>query len=141
MIAELFELHDRERFEIYAYAFGPDDGSAIRARIRAACDRFIDVADQTYVATSQAIYNDGVDILVDLKGYTQGSRPQIMALRPAPIQVNWLGYPGTVGADCIDYIIGRQLIDQCRHARIGNGIVRSLRAASAEIGRVLANTW
>ena len=105
LIAELFELHDRDRFEIYAYAFGPDDGSAIRARIRAACDRFIDVADQTYVATSQAIYNDGVDILVDLKGYTQGSRPQIMALRPAPIQVNWLGYPGTMGADCMDYII------------------------------------
>ena len=105
LIAELFELHDRNRFEIYAYAFGPDDGSAIRARIRAACDRFIDVADSSYVATSQAIYNDGVDILVDLKGYTQGSRPQIMALRPAPIQVNWLGYPGTMGADCIDYII------------------------------------
>jgi protein O-GlcNAc transferase len=105
LIAELFELHDRNRFEIYAYAFGPDDGSAIRARIRAACDRFIDVADQSYVATSQAIYNDGVDILIDLKGYTQGSRPQIMALRPAPIQVNWLGYPGTMGADCIDYII------------------------------------
>ena len=110
LTAELFELHDRERFEVHAYSYGPDDGSAIRARIRAACDRFINVADQTHVASSQAIFNDGVDILVDLKGYTQGSRPQIMALRPAPIQVNWLGYPGTMGADWIDYIIADAFI-------------------------------
>ena len=110
LIAELFEIHDRNRFEIHAYSYGPDDGSAIRARIRGACDRFTDVADRSYVAASQAIYNDAVDILVDLKGYTQGSRSQIMALRPAPIQVNWLGYPGTMGTDCIDYIIADPFI-------------------------------
>ncbi len=110
LIAELFEIHDRNRFEIYAYSYGPDDGSTIRARIRHACDRFTDVADRSYVAASQAIYNDAVDILVDLKGYTQGSRSQIMALRPAPIQVNWLGYPGTMGTDCIDYIIADPFI-------------------------------
>jgi predicted O-linked N-acetylglucosamine transferase (SPINDLY family) len=110
LIAELFEIHDRNRFEIHAYSIGPDDGSSIRARIRAACDRFIDVADRSYVAASQAIYDDAVDILVDLKGYTQGSRYQIMALRPAPVQVNWLGYPGTMGTDCIDYIIADPFI-------------------------------
>jgi predicted O-linked N-acetylglucosamine transferase (SPINDLY family) len=110
LIAELFDLHDRERFEIHAYSYGPDDGSAIRARIRGACDRFIDVANQSYIATSQRIYDDGVDILIDLKGYTQGARWQILALRPAPIQVNWLGYPGTMGADCIDYIIADPFI-------------------------------
>lgn len=110
LIAELFEIHDRNRFEIHAYSYGPDDGSAIRARIRGACDRFTDVADRSYVAASQAIYNDAMDILVDLKGYTQGSRSQIMALRPAPIQVSWLGYPGTMGTDCIDYIIADPFI-------------------------------
>lgn len=110
LIAELFELHNRNRFEIHAYSYGPDDGSAIRARIRGACDRFIDVANQSYIATSQQIYDDGVDILIDLNGYTQGARWQISALRPAPIQVNWLGYPGTMGTDCIDYIIADSFI-------------------------------
>ena len=110
LIAELFELHDRKRFEIYVYSFGPDDGSAIRARIRGACDRFVDVAERSHAAIAQAIYDDGVDILVDLKGYTQGSRPQIMALRPAPVQVSWLGFPGSMGADCIDYIIADPFI-------------------------------
>lgn len=110
LIAELFEIHDRNRFEVLAYSYGPDDASAIRARIRGACDRFIDVADQSYVAAAQAIYNDAVDILVDLKGYTQGSRSQIMVLRPAPVQVNWLGYPGTMGTDCVDYIIADRFI-------------------------------
>lgn len=110
LIAELFELHDRNRFESFAYSYGPDDGSAIRARIRGACDRFIDVADQSYVATAQQIYNDGVDILIDLKGYTQGARTQIMALRPAPVQVSWLGYPGTMGTNCIDYIMADPFI-------------------------------
>lgn len=110
LIAELFELHDRARFEVLAYSFGPDDGSAIRARIRNACDRFVDVANESYVATAQRIYRDGVDILVDLKGYTQGSRPQIAALRPAPVQVNWLGFPGTMGTEYMDYIIADPFI-------------------------------
>ncbi len=110
LIAELFELHDRNRFEIHAYSYGPDDGSAVRARIRGACDRFIDMAERSYVAAAQAIFDDAVDVLVDLKGYTQGARWQIMALRPAPIQVNWLGYPGTMGSDCIDYIIADPFI-------------------------------
>ena len=110
LIAELFELHDRARFEIFAYSCGPDDGSAIRARIKSASDCFVDVAHESFIAAAQRIYGDGVDILVDLKGYTQGARTQIIALRPAPIQVNWLGYPGTMGTDCIDYIIADPFI-------------------------------
>ena len=110
LIAELFELHDRSRFETFAYSYGPDDGSAIRARIRGVCDHFVDVANQSHIDAARQIYNDGVDILVDLKGYTQGARWQIMALRPAPIQVSWLGYPGTMGTDCIDYIIADPFI-------------------------------
>lgn len=105
LTAELFELHDRGRFEVFAYGYGPDDGSAIRARIKNACDRFCAVAHESYFATAQRIYRDGVDILVDLTGYTLGARTQIFALRPAPVQVNWLGYPGTMGTDCFDYIV------------------------------------
>jgi predicted O-linked N-acetylglucosamine transferase (SPINDLY family) len=105
LIAELFELHDRNRFEISAYSYGPDDGSAMRARIRAGSDRFVDLISHSHIDAARAIYRDGIDILVDLKGYTMGARPQVMALRPAPVQMNWLGYPGTMGNDCIDYIV------------------------------------
>lgn len=105
LIAELFELHDRDRFEVFAYSYGPDDGSAIRSRLRTASDHFIDLAAVSHAEAAQAIYRDGIDILVDLKGYTMGARPQIMALRPAPVQVNWLGFPGSMGTDCIDYIL------------------------------------
>ena len=110
LIAELFELHDRGRFEIVGYDTGPDDGSAIRERIKKACDHFVVLADDSFIDAAERIYRDGVDILVDLKGYTQGARPEIMALRPAPVQVNWLGYPGTMGADFIDYIIADNFI-------------------------------
>ncbi len=105
LCAELFELHDRARFEVVAYSSGYDDGSAIRERIKRACDRFVDVAGESFVATAQRIYRDEIDILVDLDGWTFGARTATLALRPAPVQVNWLGYPGTMGAECIDYIV------------------------------------
>lgn len=110
LVAELFELHDRGRFEVFAYSYGPDDGSPVRARIRRACEHFADVSGESFVDTAQRIRRDGIDILVDLKGYTLGSRPQILALRPAPIQVNWLGYPGSMGAKCVDYILADPFI-------------------------------
>jgi predicted O-linked N-acetylglucosamine transferase (SPINDLY family) len=110
LTAELFELHDRTRFEVFAYAYGPDDGSAIRARIRGACEHFIDISADSHVAAARRIREDGVDILVDLTGYTLGARTWILALRPAPIQVNWLGYPGTLGADCVDVLIADPFI-------------------------------
>lgn len=110
LIAELLELHDRSRFEIYAYSYGPDENSPMRKRLKAACDHFVDIASHTHLGAAQTIYQDEIDILIDLKGYTKGSRVEIMALRPAPIQVNWLGYPGTMGADFIDYIIADNFI-------------------------------
>jgi protein O-GlcNAc transferase len=101
---QLFELHDRSRWEVTAYGYGPDDGSEIRARIRGAAERFVDLAREPDVAAARRIYDDGVDILVDLTGYTFGTRSQILALRPAPVQVNWF-YPGTMGTACADYFI------------------------------------
>lgn len=105
LTAELFERHDRARFRIAAYDLGHDDASSVRSRIRQACERFVDLSRASHEQGARAIYEDETDILVDLTGYTLGARPQILALRPAPVQVNWLGYPGTLGADWYDYIV------------------------------------
>jgi len=105
LLSELIERHDRTRFAVHAYSYGPDDGSAMRQRLVAAFDRFVDVRDLSFTEAAQRIAQDGVDILIDLKGYTADARPQIAAQRPAPIQVNYLGYPGTMGAAFIDYIL------------------------------------
>jgi protein O-GlcNAc transferase len=110
LIAELFELHDRGRFEVFAYSYGPDDGSAIRARIKSACEHFVDIAGDSHVEAARRIQGDGIDVLVDLKGYTLGSRSQIVALRPAPVQASWLGFPGSMGTECVDYIIADPFI-------------------------------
>jgi predicted O-linked N-acetylglucosamine transferase (SPINDLY family) len=105
LIAELIEKHDRDRFEVFGYSYGPDDHSPTRRRLASVFDRFVDVKDASFVEAAQRIKADEVDILVDLKGYTQDTRTQILALRPAPVQVNYLGYPGTMGAPFMDYIL------------------------------------
>src|SRR6266849_6214646 len=105
LMAELFERHDRDRFEVVAYSYGPDDNSPMRARLISAFDRFVDICALSHREAAKRIHADQVDILVDLKGYTHHARPAIMAYRPAPVQVSYLGYPATMGADFIDYII------------------------------------
>nr|WP_247896016.1 hypothetical protein [Azospirillum brasilense] len=105
LLAEVLALHDRSRFQVLAYSYGPDDGSVERRRIRDGVDRFVDIDSLTAEAAAEAIRRDGVDILIDLKGYTGHPRPHIVAARPAPVQVQFLGYPGTLGAPWIDYII------------------------------------
>ena len=93
----LFGLHNRDEFKIFCYSYGKDDGSYYRARIQHDCDKFVDISSLSDDAAARCIYEDQVDILVDLKGYTTGSRLAICALRPAPIQVSYLGFPGTTG--------------------------------------------
>lgn len=105
LAAELYERHDRDRFQVVAYSFGPHDGSPMRQRLEQAFDEFIDIESESVDAAAERIRQDGVDILVDLMGYTRLCRVEILAARPAPIQVNFLGYPGTMGADFVDYII------------------------------------
>jgi predicted O-linked N-acetylglucosamine transferase (SPINDLY family) len=105
LAAGLFEHHDRSRFEIHAYSFGVDDGSDYRRRLAGAFEHFHDVRSLPHEGIARRIAADGIDILVDLKGYTSESRPEIFALRPAPVQVNYLGYPGTMGARFIDYLV------------------------------------
>jgi protein O-GlcNAc transferase len=102
----VFRLHDRRTFEIYAYSFGPDDGSSYRRQIATDCEHFVDVAGLTIPALAQRIAADGVDVLIDLMGYSGFHRLEAFALRPAPMQATYLGYPGTTGADFIDYLIG-----------------------------------
>lgn len=110
LMAELFERHDRQRFELTAYSYGPDDKSDMRTRLEKAFDHFVDIRMLPHRAAAQRIYDDGIDILVDLKGYTGEGRLQIAAHRPAPVQVSYLGYPGTLGVDFMDYVIGDAFI-------------------------------
>jgi protein O-GlcNAc transferase len=110
LTAGLFEQHDRSRFEVIGISFGPDDGSAMRRRLKGAFDRFVDVADKDDQEIAETVHQIETDIAVDLMGFTQNNRLNVLARRPAPIQVNYLGYPGTMGGACIDYIIADQMI-------------------------------
>ncbi len=110
LISELFERHDRNRFEIYAYSHGLDDASAERTRIINAVDIFRDIRDMGDTAAARVILADEVDILVDLKGYTLDHRLGILAQRPAPIQMHYLGYPATTGASFIDYFVADSVV-------------------------------
>ncbi len=105
LMVELFERHDRARFEVTAFSFGPDTNDAMRQRVFAAFDRFVDVRGRTDLEVAQQARALEIDIALDLKGFCQDSRTGIFALRAAPIQVNYLGYPGTMGAEYIDYLI------------------------------------
>lgn len=120
LMAELFERHDRSRFEISAISYGPDERSATRTRLIAAFDRFIDVRQHGDADVGRLLRDAETDIAVDLKGFTTDCRPGILAYRPAPIQVNYLGYPGTMAADYIDYLVADEFViprDQHAHYR------------------------
>jgi predicted O-linked N-acetylglucosamine transferase (SPINDLY family) len=110
LMAGLFEQHDRARFEIVAFSFGPDQKGAMRDRLAASFDRFIDVRDRSDRDVALLARNLEIDIAVDLKGFTTDSRWNIFAHRAAPLQVNYLGYPGTMGADYMDYIIADSVV-------------------------------
>jgi predicted O-linked N-acetylglucosamine transferase (SPINDLY family) len=105
LLGHLFALHDRSRFEAIAYSTGPDDGSAYRRRFEREAERFVDMASWSPVQAALRIRTDGVDILVDLHGHTTGGSLATLAMHPAPVQVHFLGYPGTVGRDLVDVIL------------------------------------
>jgi protein O-GlcNAc transferase len=105
LATRLFELHDRSRFQTIAISYGPDDASASRGRLAQAFDRFIDVRQRNDAAAARLLRELEVDIAIDLKGHTRDARLGILAERPAPLQVTYLGYPGTLAAPFIDYVI------------------------------------
>ena len=105
LMAELFECHDKEKFELIAFSFGPDTKDQMQVRVSQAFDQFINVTAMSDEAVARISRKLGIDIAVDLKGLTKDARIGIFSYRAAPIQVSYLGYPGTLGADYIDYLI------------------------------------
>ncbi len=113
LLAGLLERHDRERFEVHLFSFGDAAADAMRARAVSAADHFHDVRTASEEDVAALARRQGIDIAIDLKGYTRDSRPGIFARRAAPVQVSWLGYPGTMGAPFMDYLLAdRQVLSQ-----------------------------
>lgn len=114
LVSELFELHDRSKFEITGFSYGINDKSSARVRLEKAFDQFHDIRQLSEIEAAKKIHACGIDILVDLTGFTQTSRSGIAALRPAPVNINWLGFPGTMGsfhgAPLFDYILADNFI-------------------------------
>jgi len=110
LLAGVLEAHNRTRFQIIALSYGPDLGGPLRERIDATFERRIDVRRMSDAQVAALARDLGVDIVVDLKGYTQDGRPGILAHRAAPVQVNWLGYPGTLAAPHVDYVIADPVV-------------------------------
>jgi predicted O-linked N-acetylglucosamine transferase (SPINDLY family) len=110
LMADIFERHDRSSYEVTAISIGPDDGSAIRRRLQNGFEHFVDASALGPDQIVTLIEQSGIDILVDLMGFTKGARTAVLARRPAPIQVNYLGFPGTMGASFIDYIIADRIV-------------------------------
>ena len=116
LIARMLKLHDREDFDVLAFSHGPDDGSTYRQKIMDASDQFVDIRDLGNVEAAHKIYDSGVDILIDLNGHTSLNRLEICALSPAPIQMTYLGFPGSSGADFVDYILTYKVVTPEGHA-------------------------
>jgi predicted O-linked N-acetylglucosamine transferase (SPINDLY family) len=117
-LARMFELHDRERFSVHAYSFGPSGDSPMRDRLKRAFDVFHDVREMGSREIAQLARGEAIDIAIDLMGYTGQARTEIFAMRPAPVQIQYMGYPGTMGAPFVDYLVGDGILvppDQRRH--------------------------
>ena len=110
LIAGMFECHDKSKFKVAAISIGPNDTSEMRRRLESSFDKFIDGGALNDDEIASQIKKAEIDILIDLKGFTQNGRTRIFARRPSPVQVNYLGYPGTMGASYIDYIIADEVV-------------------------------
>lgn len=125
LVGAVFAGHDRRRFEVHGYCWGPPDSSGTRERIAAGCDRLHAVEELTDEALLARLREDGIDIAVDLAGYTAHSRAALFAARVAPLQVGWLGYPGTTGGSFIDYLVADEfIIPRAHEAHFSERIVR-----------------
>jgi protein O-GlcNAc transferase len=116
LLVQVLEAHDRQAFEVFALSTGPDDGSALRQRVVSAVEHFVELRGHNPAQIAQRVRNLGVDILVDLKGATYDTLLPVLAARPAPLQVTWLGFPGSSGAAYIDYVVGDPVVTPLAHA-------------------------
>jgi predicted O-linked N-acetylglucosamine transferase (SPINDLY family) len=117
LTAELFELHDREQFEVYGFCWSPDDRSPLRDRVIKAMDHFFPIGKLSDEAAARLIREQEIDILVDLQGQTLGARAGMLAYRPAPVQITYLGLPATTGLPSIDYVIADRFLIPEIHAQ------------------------
>ncbi len=125
LITGLFERHDKRRFELFAFDNGWDDGSEIRGRINRAFDEVVDISQRGDAEAAAAIRERKIDILVNLNGYFGRERQGVFRYRPCPVQVNYLGFPGTLGAEYMDYILAdRQVIAPGEEAFYTEQVVR-----------------
>lgn len=113
---KIFGLHDRKQFNVNVYSYGEDDSSEHRKRIKSDCDKFTDIKLLGHWDAANCIYHDQVDILIDLVGYMRNHRLEIASLRPAPIQVRWLGMAGTTGVGFFDYLITDRIVTPSEEA-------------------------
>jgi predicted O-linked N-acetylglucosamine transferase (SPINDLY family) len=141
LTAGLFEHHDRSRFEVFGYSVGPQDQSEIRKRLEVGFDRFFDAQGISPADLAERIRKDAIDILVDLNGHTQNAPTSVGAMRPAPIQVAYLGYPGTSGAPWIDFVIADQIVAPHEHEMdFSEAVVRLPHCFQInDLGRTLAS--
>ncbi|KAI9914899.1 hypothetical protein PsorP6_007576 [Peronosclerospora sorghi] len=110
LMQSVFGMHDKSKFEVFCYATSPDDGSIWRKQIASSVENFIDICPLSNGDAARAIYADNIHILVNLNGYTKGARNEIFALKPAPVQVSYMGFCGTLGADYIHYMVGDAVV-------------------------------
>ena len=115
LISELIKKHDREDFEVFGFDFSNQKQSNYRDEVLGSFDKVVDLHHQTDEAAAEKIKSEKIDVLIDLKGYTENCRPNLFSKRPSPIQVNYLGYPGTMGNPSIDYIIGDRVVTPISH--------------------------
>ncbi|XP_020110212.1 probable UDP-N-acetylglucosamine--peptide N-acetylglucosaminyltransferase SEC [Ananas comosus] len=118
LMGSIFGMHNRENIEVFCYALSQNDGTEWRQRIQSEAEHFIDVSSMTSDAIARLINDDKIQILVNLNGYTKGARNEIFAMQPAPIQVSYMGFPGTTGATYIDYLVTDEFVSPTRFAHI-----------------------
>ncbi|PKA54868.1 putative UDP-N-acetylglucosamine--peptide N-acetylglucosaminyltransferase SEC [Apostasia shenzhenica] len=118
LMGSVFGMHDRENVEVFCYALSQNDGTEWRLRIMAEAEHFIDVSSMTSDVIARLINEDKIQILINLNGYTKGARNEIFAMQPAPIQVSYMGFPGTTGATYIDYLVTDEFVSSTRFSHI-----------------------
>ncbi|KAJ0703041.1 putative protein O-GlcNAc transferase [Helianthus annuus] len=118
LMGSVFGMHNRENVEVFCYALSPNDGSEWRLRIQSEAEHFKDVSSMTSDMIAKLINEDQIQILINLNGYTKGARNEIFALQPAPIQVSYMGFPGTTGASYIQYLVTDEFVSPTRFAHI-----------------------
>ncbi|KAA8534695.1 hypothetical protein F0562_032212 [Nyssa sinensis] len=118
LMGSVFGMHDRENVEVFCYALSPNDGTEWRLRIQSEAEHFTDVSAMSSDMIAKLINEDRIQILVNLNGYTKGARNEIFAMQPAPIQVSYMGFPGTTGASYIDYLVTDEFVSPLRFSHI-----------------------